>query len=232
MLLAIDYYFLALPAILLAAWAQWKIVSVRSRARRVPATSGLTGAEAAFRILEASGAGRVDVEPATGQLATHYDSAHRVLRLSPEVHAGRSLAALGAAGHEAGHVLQHATWFPLLWVRAAIVPLAILGSTTFWMLLSAGFLLGIFRLIVWAILVLWGSLILQLVNLPIERDASRRARQALLSTGVVTVEEDPLVAQVLNAAPWTHVAAVLSSFPVWIYSPFDTAFRGRRRGVE
>jgi Zn-dependent membrane protease YugP len=223
MLLTIDYYLLALPAIFLAAWAQWKIVTVMRRAGRVPASSGMTGAEAALRTLEVSAVAPVDVEPVTGQLATHYDSAHHVLRLLPEVHAGRSLAAIGAAGHEAGHVLQKPLWFPVLWVRAAIVPLAILGSTTFWMLISAGFLLGIFRLIVWGIIVLWGSLILQLINLPIERDASRRARQALVLARVVTDDEDRDIARVLNVSTWTHVAAILTGFPVWIYSLFTTA---------
>ena len=103
MLLDIDYILLGMPAIAISLWAQWRICSTRLAASRLPASSGLTGAEAALRLMQASGVGPVEIMPAAGQLSNHYDPSRRVLRLSQSVHAGRSLAALAIAVHEAGH---------------------------------------------------------------------------------------------------------------------------------
>ncbi len=211
MLLDVDYILLGMPGIALSLWAQWRIVSAGSAASRLPAASGLTGAEAAQRLMQASGAGLVEITPAAGQLANHYDPSRKVLRLARSVHAGRSLAALGIAAHEAGHAIQHASRYPGLIVRGAIVPLANPGSIAFWLLILAGLLLGIFRLIVWGLALFSLTVILQLINVPIELDASRKARRNLLATGLMTQEEDAVVGRVLNAASWTHVAGVFTS---------------------
>jgi len=218
-LLDIDYILLGMPGIALSLWAQWHIVAACSAARRLPAASGLTGAEAAGRLMQASGVGPVEIRLAAGQLSNHYDPGRHVLRLSRSVYSGRSLAALGYAAHEAGHAIQHASRYPGLIVRDAIVPMADLGSIAFWLLILAGLLLGMFRLILWGLALFSLSVLLQLINLPIELDASRRARRTLLATGLITQQENAVVNRVLNAAAWTYVAEVLTS----VLSPF----RGR-----
>jgi len=217
MLLDIDYILLGIPGIALSLWAQGRIVSACSAASRLPAASGLTGAEAAQRLMQAGAVGPVEITPAAGQLSNHYDPSRKALRLSRSVYAGRSLAALGIAAHEAGHALQHASRYPGLIVRGAIVPTANLASTAFWLLILAGLLLGMFRLIIWGLALFSLSVVLQLINLPVELDASRRARQTLLDAGLMTQDEDALVGRVLNAAAWTYVAAVFTSVlsPLW-----------------
>ena len=220
MLLDIDYILLGMPAIAISLWAQWRICSARSAASRLPASSGLTGAEAALRLMQASGVGPVEIMPAAGQLSNHYDPSRRVLRLSQSVHSGRSLAALGIAVHEAGHAIQQASRYPGLIVRDGIVPIANLGSIACWLLILAGLFLGMFRLIIWGLALFSLMVVLQLVNLPIEFDASRRARQRLLAAGLVTQEEDAVVTRVMNAAAWTYVAAILTS----VMSPLGGLF--------
>ena len=210
MLLDIDYLLLGMPGIALSLWAQWRILSVCSAASRLPASSGLTGSEAARRLMQASGVRPVEITPASGQLSNHYDPSRKVLRLSQSVCAGRSLAALGVAAHEAGHAIQQASRYPGLIVRDAIVPIANLGSIAFWLLILAGLFLGMFRLIIWGLALFSLTVVLQLINVPIEIDASRRARQTLLATGLVTQEEGAVVGRVLNAVAWTYVAAIFT----------------------
>ncbi|HMF35799.1 MAG TPA: zinc metallopeptidase [Isosphaeraceae bacterium] len=226
MLLDIDYILLGMPGIAFSLWAQWRIVSVCSAASRLPASSGLTGAEAALRVMQASGVGPVEIMPAAGQLPNHYDPSRKVLRLSRSVYAGRSLASLGIAAHEAGHAIQHASKYPGLIVRSAIVPLANLGSIAFWLLILAGLFLSMFRRTIWGLALFSLVVVLQLINLPIEFDASRRARQHLLTTELVTQEEEAVVGRVMNAAALTYVAAILTSVmsPLCGLFPFRLLF--------
>jgi len=150
----------------------------------------------------------------------------RCARLSQSVCAGRSLAALGVAAHEAGHAIQQASRYPGLIVRDAIVPIANLGSIAFWLLILAGLFLGMFRLIIWGLALFSLTVVLQLINVPIEIDASRRARQTLLATGLVTQEVGAVVGRVMNAAAWTYVAAILTSVmsPLCGLFPFRLIF--------
>ncbi len=234
MLLDSDYILLGMPGIALSLWAQWRIVSACSTAARIPATSGLTGAEAARRLIEASGVGPVEITPASGQLANHFDPGRKVLRLSHGVYAGRSLAAIGVAGHEAGHVLQQTASFPWQSVREAVVPIACLGSIAFWMLILAGLLLGMFQFIIWGLALFSVVVLLQLLNLPTELDASRRARQRLLATGLVTKEQEAVVIRVLDAAAWTHVASVFTAVasPFWNLVPSWAMKHDQRNSEE
>jgi Zn-dependent membrane protease YugP len=229
MLLNIDYLLFALPGIALSLWAQARISSAYAEGSRIPASSGLTGAEAAARVMQAGGVGPVAIEPVAGQLTDHYDPRHKVLRLSEGVYAGRSVAALGIAAHEAGHAIQDASHYPGLIVRNAIVPVAGLGSTVFWILILAGMFLGMFRLIIAGIILFSATVVFQLINLPVEFDASRRARQMLLSTGLVAPDEDEVVGRVLNAAAWTYVAATLTSVMTLLYYLFQFGLLGGRR---
>jgi uncharacterized protein len=213
MLLDSDYLLIGLPAFSLAVWAQWRLVSACRTAGRIASSSGLTGAEVTHRLMDSCGVQTVSVETASGQLADYFVPSGKVLRLSAGVASGRSLAAVGVAAHEAGHALQHHARFPFLFIRSLIVPLANLCATTFWMLVLAGLVLGMFRLIIWSVFLLWFSVIVQLINLPIEFDASRRGRKASLAEKLVTPEEEAAVDRVLSSAAWTHVAGVL--WDVW-----------------
>jgi len=228
MLLDSDYYLILLPAILLWFWALLRIASARRTAGRVQSWSGMTGAEAARAVMRAGATVTVEIEQASGQLADYYDSSRKVLRLSAAVESGRSLAAMGIAAHEAGHVLQHRAHAPGLLLRSLVVPFAPLGSTAYWLLFLAGLCLGIFPLVVWSTLTLWFTMILELANLPVEIDASRRARQALFAAGLVAPGEVILIDRVLNSMAWTHVATAFTG----AWSPILGLVAARLRRVR
>jgi Zn-dependent membrane protease YugP len=218
MLLDSDYYLLALPPLALTGWACWNIFSARRAASRITAASGITAGQAARTLLDEGRAGDVNVVPISGPLANHYDAARRQLRLAAGVSAGRSLAALGIAAHEAGHALQDAERFPGLYVRNLLVPAATLGSILVWVLILSGLLLDVFRLFVWGVFASWLAVGLQLLNVPIERDAGRRGLHVLHACGLVTPEEEPVVKRVIASMAWTYVAATLTGF--W-KAPFE-----------
>ena len=222
-------YFLLLPAVVLAAWAQARVSSAFAEGSRIPASSGLTGAEAAARVMESGGLTGVRIEPVSGQLTDHYDPTRKALRLSEDVYSRRSIAALGVAAHEAGHAFQDATGYPGMIVRNAIVPLAGLGSSVCWLVFLAGVVIGITTFIILGLILFSLSVAVQLVNLPVEFDASRRARQALLATELIRAEEEPAVARVLDAAAWTYVAAALTGVLQLIYLLFRAGLLNRRR---
>jgi Zn-dependent membrane protease YugP len=214
------YFVFLAPGILLALWAQWRVHSAYEAASRIRSHANMTGAEAADQMLAAAGVEGVRIEPVEGFLSDHYVPGQGLLRLSPGVFQSRSLAALGIACHEAGHAIQDARRFPLLVARNALVPLAAVGGNLSWIIILAGFVLGWFGLILTGIAVFSLTVFFQLVNLPVEFDASRRARVALVDSGTITADEAPVVARVLNAAAWTYVAATVSSILVLLYYLF------------
>jgi Zn-dependent membrane protease YugP len=225
-----PWYLLFLaPGLLLALWAQVRVQSAYAEASRIPARSGYSGAETADALLHAAGVPGVQVEPTEGFLSDHYVPGERVLRLSPDVYAGRSLAALGVAAHEAGHALQDATRYPLLVMRNALVPVASFGSSAAWIIIFLGFAMHLMGLILAGIVVFSATVVFQLVNLPVEFDASRRARLALVASGLVTRQEDEEVGKVLNAAALTYVAATLTSVLTLLYFLFRSGLLGGRR---
>jgi Zn-dependent membrane protease YugP len=227
----IYFVFLA-PAMLLAGWASWRVRRAYAAAAEVRPASGFTGAEAAEAILDRNGLTGVRIEPADGFLSDHYDPTEKVLRLSPDVYAGRSLAALGIAAHEAGHALQDAGGYPLLRVRNGIVPLAAVGGNVSWVLILAGFLLAAGGSLLGTWLIWLGiaafslTVLFQLVNLPVEFDASRRARKVLAGLGLVNRGEAPAVRRVLSAAALTYVAATLGSVLTLAYFLFRAGVLG------
>lgn len=223
------YLLFLAPAMLLAAWAQLRVKSAYHEASRIPASTGVSGALAAQEVLRSAGVGGVQIEPVQGFLSDHYDPRTKVLRLSPDVFAGRSLAALGIAAHEAGHALQDADRYPLLVARNAIVPIAGIGSNAAWGFIFIGFLLHSLALVTAGIIAFSLTVIFQLVNLPVEFDASRRARRVLLETGLVTAEEDVEVKRVLDAAALTYVAATLTAILTLLYFLFRSGLLGERR---
>jgi Zn-dependent membrane protease YugP len=223
------YLLLMLPGMALGGWAQNRILSAYREGSRHRARSGVTGAEAAAAIMNAGGIQHVAIEPVAGQLTDHYDPSHKVLRLSADNYRYNTLAAVGVAAHEAGHAIQDASGYPLLVVRNLIVPLAGIGSNVSFLALLAGVALG-WMLLVWVGIILFSTVVVfQLVNLPVEFDASRRAREQLLQTGLVMSEEDIVVGKVLSAAAMTYVAATLTSILQLLFFVIRAAGWQRRR---
>lgn len=211
------YFIIIAPGVLLAMWAQWRVHSTFSRAREMASRRGWTGREVAQAILNASGIRDVEIQPVSGHLSDHYDPHNKVLRLSPEVYSGRSLAAFGVAAHEVGHAIQDAQGYALMGIRNMIVPTAKIGSGFSMILLMIGVGLAIKPLAVVGCALFSMVVLFQLVNLPVEFNASSRAREALLVNGLTTQEEDREVGRVLNAAAMTYVAATLTAILTLFY---------------
>ncbi len=223
-------YLLAVaPAILLTIYAQIKVKSAFAKAHEIRPASGMSGAEAAEAILHSAGLHHVRIEPAQGFLSDHYDPRHKVLRLSPEVYQGRSLAAVGVAAHEAGHAVQDQQAYAPLTIRNLIVPMAGIGSNLSWVLLFGGFFLHIMGLVYAGIILFGAVVVFQIVNLPVEFDASSRARRLLVDCGIVAVDQDREVGRVLNAAAMTYVAAMLTAVLTLLYYLWRAGLLGGRR---
>ena len=231
------YFIILAPAMLLGFWASMKVRSTYARASQVQASSGVTGAEAAHMILEAHDIHNVGIEESHGgQLSDHYDPRHKMLRLSPDVYHGRSVASLGIAAHEAGHAIQDAVHYAPLKLRNGIVPLAGIGSNFSWLLLIIGMVMGGAQTalgsgLVWAGLALFGTVVVfQLVNLPVEFDASRRAKDLLQKSNLVSSGgEAGAMNKVLNAAALTYVAATLTAILTLVYFLIRSGVLGGRR---
>ncbi|HYF48555.1 MAG TPA: zinc metallopeptidase [Planctomycetota bacterium] len=222
------YLILVAPAMLLAAWASWKVHSSFQWASQLAPASGISGEEAAAVIVKHSGLNGVAIEPTEGFLGDHYDPTKKVLRLSPQVMNGRSLAALGVAAHEAGHALQDAEGYPLLRLRNGLVPLASTGGTLSMILLMAGFFLQSFEFVIAGIVFFSFTVLFQLINLPVEFDASRRAKKLLVDIGMVRPDEAPAVSKVLSAAAMTYVAATLMGVMQLLYFLIQAGLFGGR----
>lgn len=223
------YFLILAPGMLLAMWAQYRVSSAYQRGSQIPASSGITGAQAAAEILRTEGVSGVRIEPVGGMLSDHYDPRSKVLRLSHDVYQGRSLAALGIAAHEAGHAIQDAHSYSPLVVRNLLVPAAGIGSNLAWIVFVAGLFLQMTGLIVVGMALFSAVVLFQLVNLPVEFDASRRARIALEMTGLVSGDEDRQVGKVLNAAAMTYVAATLTSVLTLVYFLLKSGLLGGSR---
>ncbi len=201
---------IVLPAILLVMWAQFKVKSTFAQYLKVPNSQGFTGADVARDILRKKGLTNVKVERVGGQLSDHYDPRQEVVRLSPQVYEGRSLAALGVAAHETGHAIQHAENYAPLGIRTAIFPVANIGSRLGIPLAIFGFFF--FRssnIILLGILIYTAAVLFQIATLPVEFNASSRAMAILETGGYLRREELPPTRKVLNAAALTYVAATL-----------------------
>lgn len=212
------YYLFLAPAFLLMLWAQLRVKSTYARASQVDAR--LSGAAAAQFILDRAGLHDVGIEETHGTLSDHYDPSARVLRLSTDVFHSRSAAAVGIAAHEAGHALQHAHQYAPLVIRNAAVPAARFGPVAFFILILLGILLGSQPLIFLGLLAFSGVLVFEVINLPVEFDASARAKRLLTEYQIVDGEGAAEVSRVLNAAAWTYVAATLSTLLTLLYYIF------------
>jgi Zn-dependent membrane protease YugP len=238
MFLGLDplYLMLALPGLLLGLWAQFRVQRAFGHYSQVPISRGLTGAAIAARILEVNGIRDVRIEPAQGFLSDHYDPTSKTLRLSPDVYQGRSVAAAGVAAHEVGHAIQHARGYAFLQMRSALVPVLSLTSTLAMPVFMIGMLLaaiGMFGLGTLAMkvgaLLFAGVVVFQLVTLPVEFDASKRALAAIHDGGLVTLPEQRAAREVLNAAALTYVAAAVSSALTLLYFLIRSGLLGSNR---
>jgi Zn-dependent membrane protease YugP len=216
------YFVFLAPAMLLAMWAQGRVRSNYAEASRVRAP--LSGRAAARMLLDSAGLHQVPIEPVRGQMTDHYDPAHRVLRLSEGVYNQPSMAAVGIAAHEAGHAIQHATHYGPLVIRNLAVPAAQFGSSFGMFMLFGGLILAqmstspLGGILCTAGIVLFGAVVLfQLVNLPVEFDASNRAKRHLVDYNIVSQQDMKYVNGVLNAAAWTYVAATLQAVLTLLY---------------
>ncbi len=226
----IRYLIFMAPAFLLMMLVQWYVNSAYSKWSQVPARSRVSGAAAAQRLIQAGGLYEVRVEGTPGHLSDHYDPRSKVLRLSPGVYQGASVAALAIAAHELGHALQDKEgYFPLRF-RAAIVPMVNIGSYLGWILIFAGILLGVTNLAWVGVAVFSGGALFALATLPVELNASARARELLYNTGLITGEEERQgVNKVLNAAALTYVAALITAILQLLYFVTLVLGMGRRR---
>jgi hypothetical protein len=214
--------------LLIGIWAQIKLSSAYGKYSKVPVESGMTGAEAAREILDRAGLNNVPVGEVPGRLSDHYDPAKRALFLSSDIFHGQTVAAVGVAAHEAGHALQHQAAYGLFNFRMAIVPVTQFASMAYMGVFFVGIFLGLLKIVLPIIIVIFAVITLfQLVTLPVEYDASRRAKEQLFRLGLVHENERAGVSKVLDAAALTYVAALVSSMLTLLY--YITLARGSRR---
>ncbi len=209
------YLMFMIPGLLLSLWASARTKSAFHKYGKVRAR--MTGAQAARSMLNQAGLYDVKINRAQGFLSDHYNPATRSLSLSPDVHDRPSIAAVGVACHEAGHAIQHANSYAPLQLRSALVPLAGIGSSLSWIVIMAGFFLASMGMVQLGILLFSATVAFQLVTLPVEFDASKRAKELVVNYGILAPQERAGVDKVLNAAAWTYVAAAVTSVLTLLY---------------
>ncbi len=198
-------------------WAQHRVKSTFAKNLQVPVSNGLTGAEVARRVLDANGLQEVPVEETTGSLSDHYDPRNRSVHLSTDVYHGRSVASTAVGSHEVGHAIQHAQSYAFFKVRSAMFPAVAFASQIWVLFLLGGIFLQMAGLIVVAVGLYSIAVLFQIVTLPVEFDASRRAKGQLRELGLVASNEASGVESVLKAAAWTYVAGALAAIAVLLY---------------
>ncbi len=216
------YFVFMIPGLIFMLWAQSRVRGTYGKYSKVRNNENITGAQAARAVLDSQGLQSVRIEAIPGELTDHYDPRDRTLRLSQGVYGVPSIAAIGIAAHEAGHAIQHAKAYGPLKARTALVPAVSFGSNFGFIVLIAGFFLGITQL-AWAGVALFAlSTVFALVTLPVEFDATKRAKAALVNVRLVDNgrrggEESQGVAKVLDAAAWTYIAGFASSVLTLLY---------------
>ena len=208
-----DYYYivLVLPCIFFAMWAQFKVNSTFKKYSAVRSRRGLTGSQAAEAVLRAAGVYNVRVERVACQLTDHYDPRTNVIRLSDSVYSSTSVASIGVAAHEAGHAVQYARNYAPIKLRAAIIPITNIGSTLAMPLILIGLVFSFGGLITLGIIFFAFATLFQLITLPVELDASRRALVAIENGGLLYEDEHKMAKKTLWAAAMTYVAALAVS---------------------
>src|SRR5919197_3628586 len=224
------YFVFALPALLLALYAQFRVRSTYSKYAQVANSTGYTGAEVARRLLDAAGLYNVQVERIPGELTDHYDPSAKVVRLSDSNYASYSVAAIGVTAHEVGHAIQDATAYAPMRVRTGLVPVAGIGSNLGYVLFILGFFLSSFQLATLGLILFSGAAVFAAVTLPVEYNASNRAMGLLTANGLVTDQDAGLARKVLDAAALTYVAGLAQALSQVLYFAF--LLSGMRRSDD
>jgi uncharacterized protein len=198
-------------------WAQHRVKSTFARNLEVPVANGMTGGQVARRILDANGLQEVPVEETPGSLSDHYDPRSRSVHLSPEVFRGVSVASTAVGAHEVGHAIQHAQAYAFFRFRSALFPAVQFASNVWLLFIFGGLILGAFGLAYIGIALYAIAVLFQIVTLPVEFDASRRAKRQLTDMGLVAANEGAGVKSTLTAAAWTYVAGALASVAMLLY---------------
>ena len=203
--------------LLFGLWAQTRVKRTFQRYSQVQPHNGMTGAQAAAAVLQSSGLPNLQIRPVEGQLSDHYDPRNKTLNLSADVGNASSLAALGVAAHEAGHAVQDARGYRPMRIRQTLVPAATVGQSLWFFPVVLGLLMGLTGLVTIGLVLFAAIVLFQLVTLPVEFDASKRALASLESQGLLAADELPGAKAVLNAAALTYVAGFVASLGQLIY---------------
>jgi len=221
------YLLISIPALLLGLYAQMRVQSAFRQYSQVRTKSGMTGAEIARRVLDANNLQNVEIEQVRGSLSDHYDPRSKTLRLSQSVYSVPSIAAAGVAAHEAGHAIQHKENYGPLSLRSLMVPTVQLGSWVGPIIFMAGLFLAMDNLAIIGLVLFAATAVFSLITIPVELDASRRAKQALSAAGVAYGSEIEAVDKVLDAAALTYVAGAIQALSTLLY--YGVLFMGGRR---
>ena len=207
----------AIVPLLFGLWAQMKVKRTFAKYSKVAPRNGMSGAEAAAAVLRSSGLPNLQIRPVAGRLTDHYDPRNRTLNLSGDVGQASSLAALGVAAHEAGHAIQDARRYLPMRIRQALVPAATVGQSLWFIPVVLGLILGLTGLVTIGLVLFAAIVLFQLVTLPVEFDASKRALVALEGQGLLAADEVPGARAVLNAAALTYIAGFVAALGQLIY---------------
>jgi Zn-dependent membrane protease YugP len=207
----------AIVPLLFGLWAQMRVKRTFAKYSQVAPRNGMTGADAAAAVLRSSGLPNLQIRPVAGQLSDHYDPRNRTLNLSADVGGASSLAALGVAAHEAGHAIQDAKRYAPMRIRQALVPAATIGQSLWFIPVVLGLIMGLTGLVTVGLVLFAAIVLFQLVTLPVEFDASRRALVALEGRGLLAADEVPGARKVLNAAALTYIAGFVAALGQLIY---------------
>ena len=223
------YLLFIAPGLALSLWASMRVKSTFNKYSKVRSMRGLTGAQAAQELLRGAGITDVTIVRSQGMLSDHYNPVNKTLALSDEVYGSDSVAAIGVATHEAGHAIQHARHYAPLWLRSALVPTANIGSSIGYMVMLFGLFLSSQNMVLIGAVLFSAVLLFQVVTLPVEFNASNRAKALVVEHGIVTMDERRGVDAVLNAAALTYVAAAVSTLLTLLYFLFRSGLLGGRR---
>ncbi len=220
------YFVFLAPGLALSLYATWKTKSTFSKYSKIGSQKRMTGAQAAALMLQRNGIDGVKIEHTSGWLSDHYDPRKKVLRLSNDVYSSHSLSAIGVACHEAGHAMQDANGYAMLNLRSALVPVTNFSSIFSYIVMIGGFLLQFRGLMLVGVCLFSVGVVFTLVTLPVEWDASRRAKIAIDEVGMLSPEESRHTSKVLNAAFLTYLAATVTSLLTLLYYLFRLGILG------
>ncbi len=223
------YFLFIAPGLALSLWASFRVKRAFNKYSHVRSARGMTGAEAAQMMLDRAGITDVRIVATHGMLSDHYNPLNKTLALSEPVYNSNSIAAVGVATHEAGHAIQHARHYAPLWVRSMLVPTASIGSSVGYIVMALGLGFASANMVLAGAVLFSAVLLFQIVTLPVEFDASRRAKVLVVEHGIITAQEREGVDRVLNAAAMTYVAAAISTLLTLLYFLMRAGLLGGRR---